>query len=374
MNLHLFFSQSLLFKHPLFATTACFALGIATYFYTLLSVLMTCGMVLVIFFQPHNKLAYICILAAALGFARTYILAHHHSQAITAFTQLNEEITIRITNIEKTNRNHLPWLIEGTIIQAPSESSAINNYSLKIYTQRKPLFQIDDTIKFIPPHSPPANNESFNRFMIRNSLIGILFMPDFIYTLEQHSAWSLNRSIHNLKTSIIYNLQRKMRPDVKELFNSLFLGKKISPSQYLNHLKQQHKQWGTSHYLARSGLHMTIFIMGWQALLKLFPLASALQYLIVSLLALLYAILSWQSISFFRALLIFLLAQVAMTLQRKTNTFLQVILASLLVLINNPFHLSFLDFQLSFGLTLALALAHVVISSKRAQNAQTVAL
>lgn len=374
MNLHLFASQSLLFKHPLFITTAFFALGIATYFYTFLGIIIACCIAIAIFFQPYNKFIYIITIATALGFARTHILAHNHSQAIAGLTQLNKEITICITNIEKTNRNHLPWMIEGTILKAPPESNAINNYSLKIYTQRKPLFQVDDTIKFTPPHHPSTTNESFNRFMIRNSLIGIFFISDFTYTLEQHFAWSINRSIHNLKTAIIYRLQRKMRPDVKELFNSLFLGKKVSPSKYLNDLKQQHKQWGTSHYLARSGLHMTIFIMGWQALLKLFPLASALQYLIVSLLALLYAILSWQSISFFRALLIFLLAQIAMTLQRKTNTFLQVILASFLVLINNPFHLSFLDFQLSFGLTLALALAHVVISNKRVQNAQTVAL
>lgn len=374
MNLHLFFSQSLLFKHPLCASTTFFALGIATYFYPLIGIITMGCMAALLYIQPYNRSGYLLILTAILGWGRTHMLAHNHTKAVEALTQSNQELKICITNIEKTNRKHLPWITEGTIIDAAPEFKAINDYALKIYTQKKPYIQISDTITFTPPNNLPTRNESFNRFMIRNSIIGIFFMPDFTYSIEQSPSWSIARSIHCLKTSIIYNLQRKMRPDVKELFNSLFLGKKTSPSKYADNLKQQHKQWGTSHYLARSGLHMTIFIMGWKAFLACFPLASTLQYLIVSLIALLYAILSWQSISFFRALLIFLLAQVAMTLQRKTNTFLQVVLACLLVLVGNPFHLSFLDFQLSFGLTLALALAHVVISNKRAHNSQTVAL
>ena len=121
----------------------------------------------------------------------------------------------------------------------------------------------------------------------------------------------------------------------------------------MNTTKDYFKQWGISHYLARSGLHVVIFVMIWQTLLALLPLPLRTKNLFLILLIICYALLSWSSVSFERALLMFLLYRIACLLGYASH-YIHVITLTTLRTYPQSIASLFFDFQLSFGLPLPL--------------------
>jgi predicted membrane metal-binding protein len=72
--------------------------------------------------------------------------------------------------------------------------------------------------------------------------------------------------------------------------------------------------------------------------------------------ALLYWILSWASLSFYRALAVFVFSHSARIARRQHHFLHLLLLTCCFFLIINPITLFFLDFQLTFGITVALGL------------------
>jgi hypothetical protein len=62
-----------------------------------------------------------------------------------------------------------------------------------------------------------------------------------------------------------------MNTNTFALFSSLFLGNRTAIKQDLEEQKPLFKVWGISHFLARSGLHLLIFIMLLQNRIKINP-------------------------------------------------------------------------------------------------------
>src|SRR3990167_3930800 len=115
------------------------------------------------------------------------------------------------------------------------------------------------------------------------------------------------------------------------------------------------QQWGLSHVLARSGLHLVIFVFIWRWLLNFLPLSFYRKNLLLLFISLVYALCSWPSVSFIRAwyALIFYFF-CALFLRRPSHTLHIISLVYCIILFLNPLQLFFLDFQLSFLLTYAL--------------------
>ena len=93
----------------------------------------------------------------------------------------------------------------------------------------------------------------------------------------------------------------------------------------------------------------------WHYLLRFFPLHFFLKQLILLLLVLLYHLFTFPSISFLRALITYILYKICVFQNLSYNPLHILSLTTFGVLLVNPFQLFFLDFQLSFGLTFALA-------------------
>ena len=150
----------------------------------------------------------------------------------------------------------------------------------------------------------------------------------------------------------------QLSPKTYGLFAAIFLGQ---PTTYgMQDHREQFSEWGIVHQLARSGLHLVILLALARWCLGFIPLWYGLKVLILLALVALYGLLSWPSISFVRACItcfVYCLFELFFI----PVTALQVVtLVTLLVLVQNPAQLFFLDFQLSFGLTFALALmSHV---------------
>lgn len=191
----------------------------------------------------------------------------------------------------------------------------------------------------------PQNNPNFTDYLIKENILAITNLKKQNVTTLPNKNWLLAKR-HELYT----RLQAKIPPRPFAYFSSIFLGNKTKQPP-----RDNFYYFGTAHHLARSGLHVALFVLLWTVLLWLIPLPRILKHLILVALCLTYAVLSWTSTSFIRAIGIFLLYQLGAILNKQTNLLYLLQLIAFVILLTNPINLFFLDFQLSFGLTAALA-------------------
>lgn len=239
--------------------------------------------------------------------------------------------------------------------------------TIAIYCSSLPHIIVGDYIEIEPLRFKKSNNQSFNNYLAKEKIMATLFVDQFNCKLIERPKLSAARIIFYAKEKIFNTLRHKINYESFPLFSSIFLGNRSSVKKQMDSKKEPFKVWGTSHYLARSGLHLVIFVVIWHFILSLLPIAYLLKQLFLIMLILIYALFSWSSVSFERALLMVLLYKWCL-LNRSASHYIHLItVATLIVLLFNPLQLFFLDFQLSFGITFALAwFNHIEAHKKRA--------
>lgn len=200
---------------------------------------------------------------------------------------------------------------------------------------------------------PTIKNNRIEEYLVKNKVAGTSFKSKKINILKRPIC-SLNRFIHKIKTAIRSQIKKKLSPNAFNFFTSIFLGKKDQEQQHL--MRNPFLAWGISHYLARSGLHVAIVFFITTLFINLITITFSFKVVLVLLICLLYALLSWPSISFKRALLLIIGYQLCHLLKIPINTFHLLNLVLLLCIFSNTQLIFALDFQLTFILTYALIL------------------
>ena len=200
----------------------------------------------------------------------------------------------------------------------------------------------------------------FADYLLKEDALSSLFIDQQnSYTLQSRPTWSFNRWLWTKKMNLYHACKQKLSYTTFTYFSLIFLGNKYF-AKY-DSLRALFNQWGLAHFLARSGLHIVLFIFMWTFLLNLMPLPLQWKRIILICCCFCYCMLSWISISFIRAFFVFILTQLGALLARPTHFLHLLTLTCLLILLFNPIQLFFLDFQLTFGLTFTLALlAHTI--------------
>ncbi len=214
------------------------------------------------------------------------------------------------------------------------------------------------------------NNTSatYSDYLCKEGLLGIVCNQKLDYSLLERPAFSLWRMINQYKQSLYRRICNKINAPTSALFSCIFWG---MPATHLNkNIRIIFNNWGLSHYLARSGLHLVIFIVGWMFILQFIPINFKLKQLFLVILCLIYTLLTGQSISFVRAFLISLISHIGKAFYQQNTLLHFICIICLLILLYNPMQLFFLDFQLTFALTFALAFLaeHQHIYRQRSKN------
>jgi len=256
----------------------------------------------------------------------------------TSHKNLSQKITLHISKIKN-------W-----------KSPEWKTYNKKIYIYTNPTekFESEDKIKIIKAYFKKPFNISFSHYLIKEKTLATLFIPATKLNLICRPTYKLSRFIKKQRTILLNNLEKKMTSNLFLFFKALFLGKASAKKNLLLE-KKLFKNWGLLHYAARSGLHLILFVFFWNILFSIFPIHSTKKQIILICITTIYTILSWPSIPFSRALHTYFLYKLGILLKLQTNFFYLLIIICYLTLIQNPILLFFLDFQLSFGLTGALA-------------------
>lgn len=235
-----------------------------------------------------------------------------------------------------------------------------SSFSLYIYSRKRIYGRVQDTIECGPLTIKRATDEGFALYLQREGVCATSFPQKIHCRLVQRSKFSFLNWLFWQRELLQIKLRKKISRKTFSLFSSLFIGNRKPVTTTLAPYKQHFKKWGILHHLARSGLHLVVFIMIWHYFLNILPLSFIYKHAIISFLILFYFLFSWSSLSFLRAFIVYALYKIGTLTHSKVHPLHTICSACLLLLIHNPFHLFFLDFQLSFLLSFFLLwIAHV---------------
>ncbi len=230
-----------------------------------------------------------------------------------------------------------------------------SNKSMLFYGKCNNSLIVGDTVTFFNIYCKKPSSENFQHYQIKEKIVATVFDNNLHYRIDNHPMWSLRYWIWNTKKRVLDNIHNKLSPYCFRFFSSLFLGNRACIKNELEETNEQFKTWGISHFLARSGLHLVLFIFIWQALLCLIPLPIIVKQSIITALSIIYFILTWTSAPFTRSFGLLLLNKICFFNKIPFHLLHYLTLVCLVFLLYCPLYLFFLDFQLSFALTFALA-------------------
>lgn len=195
-------------------------------------------------------------------------------------------------------------------------------------------------------------SHSYEEYLIREKVWAITHQKNLFYQ-NIAKPTRLQQQINLLTERPIVAMQHNFSELTKTLYFSIFCGKKIK-SATTTRMKKVFQYWGISHHLARSGLHLVILISLLSFFLAFIPLSSIKKELSMLLLLWIYYAVTYSSVAFMRAFYMYIFYVLCKQLHLPSNSVHILLLTALFTLTLNPHHLFFLDFQLSFSITLLI--------------------
>lgn len=238
---------------------------------------------------------------------------------------------------------------------ATSHGTLSCNKILLLYEKSNNNAKVGDTIVINDVIYKKPSNQSFQQYQIKENIIATVFGDKLSYQIINRPPWSIRYWIWHQKKRLLDSLSCKLSPETFRFFASLFLGNRMYVKDSLEETNEQFKTWGISHFLARSGLHLALFIFILQLFFCIIPLPLFVKQCFILLLSCLYFFLTWTATPFTRSFALLILNYICLFNKISFHLLHHVILVCLLFLLYSPLYLFFLDFQLTFALTFALA-------------------
>lgn len=359
---------------PLFAVTLFFILGIiwhtALTLFFMFFLLTLCYAFFV--YQKQNtfpKQLVICSFFVLTGAWLHHKELRNYDEFYTFID--NKKCTVTGTVIDKCKAtvNHQKTILITLTIDTITTDLCTKKYNktLLLYGKNNNSIDVGDTITLLDISIKKPSNKDFQLYQIKEQIVATLFINDAHYRVDYHSPWSIRYWIWNEKIRLLNALENKLSQHGFQFFSSLFLGNRAYVKSSLEETNELFKIWGIYHFLARSGMHLALFIFIWQAIFCLIPMPLTIKQIILSLFSCIYFVLTWTSTPFSRSFALFLLNKICLFSKTTFHTLHYLTLVCFIFLLYCPLYLFFLDFQLSFGLTFALAWFNQVTIQHRSQ-------
>lgn len=374
---------------PLITATLTFLFGIYAQSYDIFSpiiLLIILGAFTPVLFVSaiknfHSKftLIFTCIIFFALGAFSLIWQKNQYINITQEFDGKRLDLIAQVTNkilLPKSKPSDWKEIIEISVLRVKDAteqehevfdktSCKLNCYkkvsfNLQCYSISKTRIQVDDIIELqdikikVPQDKSLSQNTSYKNYLIKeNMLTSVFFYKNKNITILHSPKSSIKRYIWNIKSNTYNKLQQKIHPTVFTYFSLMFLGN--THHKNIDAMRNTFNYWGLSHYLARSGLHIILFILIWTIFLQLIPISIRFKRGLLIIICLAYKLFSWTSLPFTRAFYVFILTEIGKIFDLQTDFLHLLSIVCMSILVFNPMQLFFLDFQLTFVLTFALA-------------------
>lgn len=294
-------------------------------------------------YQKSYLLTWGCIACAGMLISLYYDYQNH------LFFQKNFSdkiihITGKVEDIEV--KNGIKTVTLTTTAMSDYRMHSTLPYTILIHIRHKTKFiSVGDMLHFYPIEIKTPKASEYDRYLKKEGIFASIYIPETTNIHMITHPPSENSSIHRVSKKLEYI------PSL--LFNALFFGKKSSHAAY-HKLKQYFNFWGIGHYLARSGLHVTLLFILILSLLSYIPLPwYAKQGFLLTSLGILF-LYTVSSTSFIRACVFYTLSLLCNILKVQIQPLHLLNLTLLGMIIYNPYLVVFLDFQLTFLATYIL--------------------
>ena len=233
----------------------------------------------------------------------------------------------------------------------------IGNFLVRDYTKTKDI-RIGRKIK-LNGKLKDLNNMSYDNFNYGKYLRSIGY-EGLIY-IENYKVLGNNKiyeALYNIKYYISSTLRYLYKTN-SDFLNSVMLGQKEDLSQDENLM---FSTTGTSHIIAISGLHtgilsaLIIFIIG--------RINKVYKLILLSIVMLLYSIMVGNSPSILRSIMFMIILYLGFFLERKDDKISTLSFIGILLVVNNPYIIYNISFQLSFLATLSIIYFYGFINNK----------
>lgn len=276
--------------------------------------------------------------------------SYHHRTLETFFATQQHTLHAVVSEVEPWPRHKNGFLVTLQVTHADYQPLT---GTIRCFLYRTPRFCVGDTLCIYRCQTNIATNRPPHLlwYAVRENVTGTMFAP-----FLRHRILSSNLPAHWLhtwrarqRTTLYTQLKEKLSPKTFIFVGSLFFGNKRHENYAA--VRRSFASWGLSHYLARSGLHIALIIMFLSAFFCLVPCSSWLTFCCIACFLCWYWLASWSSISFIRALILWLLHAAGIAAHRTPQPIYLLCLIALGTLLFAPSNGLCLDFQLSFFLT-----------------------
>lgn len=263
-----------------------------------------------------------------------------------------------VVDIQRTGNTYLSYALTVSVNMLCQSYNIDQKFKgtflLRVYTCFGKNICISDRIFVDQLICKCPKKDDFAQYLLKESILISAVITERPITIVERPAWSCLRAIDHYRSALLNRFNQEMDEQTYKAFASIFLGN-MQAKKDETVIKSELRTWGLFHYIARAGLHLVIFISIWVFLLGLLPIPFTVRQVLLILLCTLYFILTWSSIPFNRAFFTFILVRMCVLLRIRTYYIPALSLVAIGTLLIYPLQLFSLDFQLSFGITYALA-------------------
>jgi hypothetical protein len=291
-------------------------------------------------------LNYFCIIIALICIFLSFCL--QELWYIKSFSALKkaDHFTAQIIDKSKTSNKKYPYCL---LFHYKTESNPLYSYTIKVWSRQASTLDVGQEIVIEKPYIQETK-KSLSLYFKKERLLTHVFVDKLNVLAVTENFSSVSSQLFSIRKNIHDGMHANLSNKSKGLLDSLFFGLKNESIDY-----KPWQFWGISHYLARSGLHVVVLLALLLPFLMLLPINIVARSFISILLLIGYYLISWSSVSFMRAVCMFIIGKMCFLNYYPIKTTHLVLVIALTFLILNPYYIFFADFQLSFGLTFALA-------------------
>lgn len=309
--------------------------------------ILICLLILSYACLTRKKVLLCMLLLFSIGYARLQQLTYDHQKTID---QVGAHATHvgRIDAIEKAQNKQYRYTQLVSITHYIEHDKLIayeQPWQLQCYSKCTPKGEIGDTIQLNDIKITTKAKSSFGDYLKKEGIHATCFLGWHTQQILHHPTHSIARALHKMKYTVLESIQKKTNAQTTTLIATIFLGNRLFVKQQYLNLKDLFCNWGIIHFLARSGIHLVIFVLFIQLFLKWIPIPFLAKQIILLCLTGLYTALSWQSISFARAYLSFIWYKYCHLIGLQINMVHIITMLGCLFLLFNPMLIFFLIFS-----------------------------
>lgn len=213
----------------------------------------------------------------------------------------------------------------------------------------------------IPEKSRNPGGFDYRKYLAQKGVYGTVFInQDDLIILKTKQKASIYKSALLVKNRIIDSINRNFSKKHASLLNAMMIGYK---NDLDDDLRNSMERAGIVHIMAVSGMHAAFIMIPFYMLFYLIRCNKKTANFIMIFLLIFYAYITGFTASVTRAVIMAVIVLTARLINRESDILTSVSLAALLILVNNPYSIYGVGFQLSFSATLAIIFLHKKLRS-----------